>query len=75
MKTGTITFNYFEKGDRVLTAYGEGTVIKDEEISLNDRDLYESDILIKHDSGCSENPSNNEKWVSRYLVSRHPKQN
>jgi hypothetical protein len=53
MKKVKVELEIFEKGDRVLTPEGEGTIMKDEE--LDRTNLYNRTVDIKLDEPTSHN--------------------
>ncbi len=69
-KFGTITFEYFLKGDYVMTPDGVGIVSKDEDEIKTDTDLLYSDILVQHKSGTSNNTNNAPIEIERGCVLR-----
>jgi hypothetical protein len=66
----TITFEYFLKGDYVMTPDGVGIVTKDENEIKTDLDLLYSDILIQHKFGISNNTNNAPINIERGCVLR-----
>ena len=48
MKTGTIIFRYFEKGDFIRTSLGVAKVMKDESPILSERMFLYSKIKIRY---------------------------
>ena len=74
MKTGTITFEYFEKGDYIITGWGVGIVVEDEEEIYDEEDLNYSEIHVQHKFSCSENTSNSVMEVEREMVSKITKE-
>ena len=68
MKTGTITFQYFQADDYVRTPMGCGIVMEDEKYIKSAIDLIYSKVKIKHKFGCSENPTNEPVWYERALI-------
>jgi len=59
MKTQLVEVHLFEKGDRVMTPRGVGVVLEDE-VWTKDSENWRT-ILVQHDKGSSENPSNKPK--------------
>jgi ethanolamine ammonia-lyase large subunit len=69
-KFGTITFEYFLKGDYVRTPDGVGIVAKDEDEIKTALELIYSDILIQHKYGNSNNTNNAPIMIERSCVLR-----
>ena len=55
MKQMNVTINVFEKGDRVCTSEGNGTVLYDN---------FFHEVIVQHDEGISDNPSNEPRKIS-----------
>lgn len=69
MRIGKIIFTYFDKGDFVRTPDGVGIVHKDEPEVFTARELHDSDIIVQHKFGNSNNTSNQPIDVERsYLI-------
>jgi hypothetical protein len=66
MKKVQVEVDLFEKNDRVLTPEGEGYVVEDEVFPVIDR--MDREVLVQHDSGCSNNPSNRAKRMDASML-------
>jgi len=73
-KYGNLKFEYFQRGDYVITGYGVGIVVEDEAEIKTVKDFYYSEIKIKHKEGCSENPGNEIVEIERELLSKITKE-
>lgn len=70
MKTTQIEINMWEKGDYVITPAGVGEIVEDEPEVKTSQDLRDSEVLVQHKSGYSENTNNKPIYMEREIP--HP---
>jgi hypothetical protein len=74
MRQGTITFDYFDKGDIVMSYNGVGIVVEDEKEIYREYDLRWSEVLVQHKNAYSNNINNRPVLQERETLLRITKE-